>query len=319
MKSSRLLLCLLVGLIAIWQCNALPDFYLFNNDLAPGFSLVTDQPCRIACLVANYKGLNGGQAIAAFTTDYALEHDNCYIKIDSGVFNIDGYTEIEFFARAETSANQGFAGIFLKDKDDDLDGPHAVIPKTFKRFRFPIRNTYDDVNLYKILSPFYLELFLVKGDTIYVDNIVLRSRPYFDIFTDATGDGRESLISWGGNCKVEYDSDAYEGDHVLSVPSNTWGCGFFYFAPPLDLSYYNRIQFQLKSKVDVIIEFEDEYEKKKGIYVKKTGGDWDEVTINLSQFNIDFSKTRGAFLITKVDDPSKEVQVDQIRYLPPPL
>lgn len=318
MKSARLLLCLLVGFLAIWQCSAVPDLYLFNGGITGGFSLETDQPSRIVCEAVYGKGINGGKAMTAYTTSYAQYYDNCYIKANSGRLNINNFTEIEFFIKAAPKyANKGHVGMYIKDADDVQKGNEADVPTTYTRFRFPIRNTFNGVNFNKILSPFFLELFLVKGDTIYADKVVLRDRDYFDIFSDSTSQGREAIYSWGGykDCYIKPVSGAPDGDEVLAVPSDTWGCGLFFDTPTLDLSYFSKIQFQLKSKCDVKIEIETTSDKK-SVNVPDTNNKWKLITLNLSQFGLNLKNTRGPFLITKIGDASQEVQVDKIRYLP---
>lgn len=320
MQPKRILLCLLIGVLAIWQCSlvtATADLVIFSNGLTQGFSLATDEPTRISCTVANGKGINGGKGVAAFTSTYALPNDNCYIKFNSGHGTIGSYTELEFFIRANAvSASHGFAGNEMKDANGNLAGPNAIIPTTYTRFRYPLRNTFNGINLNNLLSPFYMTLFLVPGDAIYADQIVLRSRNYFDIFTSETSNGREVIYSWGGpSCFVKTVAGAPDGAEVLSVPATTWGCGLFFSDPYLDLSYFSQIQFYLKSPVDVLVEIQSNNQKH-GVTVPSTNNYWQLITLDLTQFGLDFSQTYGPFLITKVGDASHEVQVDRIRYIP---
>jgi len=316
----KILCYLLVLTVLHWQLNAVsaaaPDLNLFKDGLLAGLTVVTDQPSRIQCRVQNTGGLYGGKSIVAYTDNYALPGDNCYIKAYNGPASIAAYTELEFFIRADPVNHQkGYAGIELKDSANHLDGENANIPIPYTRFRFPLRNTFSGVNLASILSPFYLTLYLVKGDQTIVDQVVLRDRNYFDIFTDATDHGREVIYTWGGPaCQVITRNDAPEGSHALSVPSNTWGCGLFYAEPFLDLSYYTSIQFYLKSSVDVLVELQSNTQKG-GLTIPSTNGNWQLITRTIASFHVNLSQTYGPFLITKIGSNSGEVLVDRIRYI----
>lgn len=312
MKYASLLFVLFLGLIASASAASV---YLFDTSLLAGTSLATNAPDRIGCNVVASGGLGGGPSISVSALAGVLMGDNCYIQFINATADLTEYTEIEFFIKASPiNSNQGYAGFFLVDIAEDSAGPNIPIPTTYTRFRFPLQNTFSPIDLTEIISPFYLNLYLVQGESLTVDNIVLRNRNYFDIFTDSTSNGREIIISWAGTpCTVVSGVGAPEGSEALLVPANTWGCGLFYNTPDLDLSAFSSIRFMLKSSVPSLLEIETA-SGKTGVQIPSTNNNWKSVNIDLSQFNLDFTHTTGAFLLTKVGDATGQVLVDRIRY-----
>jgi len=219
-------------------------------------------------------------------------------------------------------------------------------------FRFPLQSFRPEgIDFSAIRSPFMITLLssssasephsvsnypkllvddvrLVDTDGVYTlfSDSVLSWAP--NPLHDLTFHSRESVTNWpeipGLSCYVASDATTPDGAIAFVVPSGLWGCGFEYDFGILDLSSFSTMKFWLKSTVPVKIEYQSDTHDnpvalKAAAYVDHTDGEWEEITLDLDDFQGAFFRERidRAFMITKVGAgaDSSEVRVDGIRFL----
>jgi len=283
---------------------------LFNDALASGVTLQGSTD-RASCQIVSDSSAPQGSNVLLFSTDSWLANgDNCALVFPRE-YDLSAYTEIDFWLRSNRDGQ--YITQSMKSTNSSIEGfGMPIVGTEWKHYRFPLPQTFNQIDLHHVISAFLIQLQLNSGDEIRVDYIRLLCRDYYPIFSDVTEPGRAEVQPGDGQCTIQTDSD----QHVsFNVDPNAWSCYLTFHDPSLRLNGFDALQVTLKSYQDVLIFVQD-----RSVRVPSTNGASKIVKILLSEFgSLDLSNVNTPFAIQRTPLNSgvaaKQILVTDVRYL----
>jgi len=282
---------------------------LFGDDLESGVTLEGSNEW-VSCQIVSDSSAPQGSNVLLFSTDsWLANRDNCALLFQHE-YDLSAYTEIDFWLHSNSDGQ--YITQSMKTVNGSIDGfGLAVVGTEWKHYRFPLPQTYDQIDLHHIISAFLIQLQLNSGDEIRVDHVRLLCRDYLPILSDVSEPGQTQIEPPGGQCSVLTDSKQRT---YLKVDRSAWSCYLFFLEPSLHLNGFDTIHFTLKSYQDVHIFVQD-----LSVRVPSTNGRSKDIKISLSDFgSIDLSNINAPFSIQRVSTvsgPQKDILVGDICYL----